>query len=95
MAKATTSYIENVNTQTRQRCRRFTRLTSAHSKKALNHMHAVALNFFAHNFMRAHETLSKQQGKPTTPAMMHGLAARPWTADDLVAAIDPSAVTIK
>jgi IS1 family transposase len=95
MAKATTSYVENLNLQTRQRCRRLGRLTDAHSKKALNHMHAVALNFFAHNFMRVHGTLSKEQGKPTTPAMMHGLASRPWTADDWVAAIDPSAVTIK
>lgn len=95
LAKATTSYVENLNLQTRQKCRRFARLTNQHSKTAENHAHAVALNFFAHNFMRVHETLTKQAGKKMTPAMMHGLASRPWTAEDLVAAMDPTSVTIK
>lgn len=95
MDKVTTSHVKNVNLHTRQKCRRFARLTNQHSKKAENHAHAVALHFFAHNFMRTHSALSKKQERPTTPAMMHGLAFRPWTAEDLVAAIDPTAVTIK
>lgn len=95
MNAATTSHVENVNLHTRQRCRRFARLTNQHSKKAANHAHAVALNFFAHNFMRVHQTLTAQQGRKMTPAMMHGLAFHPWTAADLVAAMDPATVTIK
>lgn len=92
---ATTSYVENLNLQTRQKCRRFARLTNQHSKLLANHVHAVALNFFAHNFMRVHSTLSKQQERPMTPAMVHGLAFRPWTADDLIRMMDPEAVTIE
>ncbi|HEX3866676.1 MAG TPA: hypothetical protein VHV78_07965, partial [Gemmatimonadaceae bacterium] len=65
------------------------------SKKAENHAHAVALHFFAHNFMRIHSTLTEQQGRKMTPAMAHGLAFRPWTADDLVEMMNPTAVTIK
>lgn len=95
MERATTSHVENVNLHTRQRCRRFARLTNQHSKKAENHAHAVALHFFAHNFMRVHQTLTaEQKGRRMTPAMMHGLAFHPWTAEDLVAAIDGT-VTIK
>lgn len=93
--KATTSYIENLNLMTRQRCRRFGRLTNMHSKKESYHRAAVALNFFAHNFMRVHSPLTAQAGKRTTPAMMHRLATRPWTADDLVRMLDPEAVTIE
>jgi IS1 family transposase len=95
MEKATTSHVENVNLHTRQRCRRFARLTNQHSKTAQNHAHAVALHFFAHNFIRVHATLTTQQGRKMTPAMMHGLAFRPWTVADLVEAMDPTAVTIK
>jgi IS1 family transposase len=95
MDKATTSHVENLNLHTRQKTRRFARLTNQHSKKAQNHAHAVALHFFAHNFMRTHAALTKKQGRPTTPAMMHGLAFRPLTADDLVQLMDPEAVTIK
>jgi len=95
MDKATTSHVENLNLHTRQKCRRFARLTNQHSKKAQNHAHAVALHFFAHNFIRVHSALSKKQERPTTPAMMHGLAFRPLTVDDLVELMDPSAVTIK
>jgi IS1 family transposase len=95
MDEATTSHVENVNLHTRQRCRRFGRLTNMHSKKAENHAHAVALHFFAHNFMRVHSTLTKKQERPTTPAMMHGLASRPLTAHDLVELMDPEAVTVK
>lgn len=95
MEKATTSHVENVNLHTRQKCRRFARLTNQHSKKAANHAHAVALHFFAHNFMRVHSTLTEQQGRKMTPAMMHGLTFRPLTADDLVEMMDPEAVTIK
>lgn len=70
---ASTSYIENLNLHTRQKCRRFTRATNAHSKALVNHEAAVALHFFAHNWMRVHSTLTEQQGRKTTP----GNDARP------------------
>lgn len=84
-----TSYVERLNLNTRQNCRRFTRLTNAFSKKAENHAHAVALNFFVHNFVRAHGTLSKAAGTKTTPAMAAGLASKPWTLDDLLEMMSP------
>ena len=38
-----TSYVEKHNQSMRQHMRRFTRLTAAHSKKLVNHIHMVAL----------------------------------------------------
>lgn len=89
-----TSYVERLNLNTRQNCRRFTRLTNAFSKKAENHAHAVALTFFSYNFMKVHKTLSKGEkkgvrGVPTTPAMTAGLTDRGWTWDDVLALMDP------
>ena len=95
MAKVSTSYVENLNQHTRQNVKRFARLTNAHSKKAENHAHAVALNFYAHNFIRVHSTLTKQRGAKTTPAMATGLAASPLTVEDMVAMMDPKAVTVR
>ena len=41
-----TSYVEKHNQSMRQHIRRFTRLTAAHSKKLVNHIHMVALYTF-------------------------------------------------
>lgn len=95
MELASTSYVENLNLSTRQHCKRFARLTIAHSRKAENHAAAVSLNFFAHNFIRVHSTLSKRAGRKTTPAMANGLADKPMTFADVVAMMDPRTVTIK
>jgi hypothetical protein len=84
-----TSYVERLNLNTRQNCRRFTRLTNAFSKSAVNHAYAVALTFFAHNFIRAHGTLTKAAGAKTTPAMASRLTDRVWTWDDVLAMMDP------
>lgn len=55
-------------------CRRFTRLTNAFSKKMEIHAHAVALHFFAYNFRRPHQTLTKRWKRiKTTRAMVEGL----------------------
>jgi IS1 family transposase len=89
-----TSYVERLNLDTRQRCRRFTRLTNAHSKKAENHAHAVALNFFTHNFCRPHSTLTKAAGVPTTPAMAAGLTNRVWTVADMLAMMNPATARV-
>jgi IS1 family transposase len=95
MNLASTSYVERLNLAIRQHCKRFARLTSAHSRKAENHVAAVNLNFFAHNFIRVHSSLTKQAGRKMTPAMASGLTDRVWAVDDLVAKLDPRSVTVK
>ncbi|MEO7138607.1 MAG: IS1 family transposase [Gemmatimonadales bacterium] len=95
MDNVSTSYVENLNLNTRQHCKRFARLTIAHSRKAENHAHAVALNFFAHNYIRVHSTLTSERKAKTTPAMAAGLTDRPWTVDDLLTLMDPKSVTVK
>ena len=94
MDLVSTSYVERLNLNTRQNCRRFTRLTNGFSKTAQNHAHAVALTFFAHNFIRAHGTLTKAAGVKTTPAMASGLTDRVWTWDDVLAMMDPATCRI-
>ncbi len=63
----------------RKGMRRSTRLTSAFSTKAKNHVYAVALHFLHYNFWHTDET----QRMP--PAMGVGLTTRPWEVTDLVA----------
>jgi IS1 family transposase len=54
---ASTSYIERQNLTMRMRMRRLTRLTNGFTKKVENLEHAVALHFFAYNFITFHKTL--------------------------------------
>jgi len=58
--------------------RRFTRLTSAFSKKVENHAHSVALFAMYYNFVRIRKTLR------TTPAMAAGVTKRLWEIGDVV-----------
>jgi hypothetical protein len=37
--------------------RRYTRLSNGFSRKVENHLAAVALNYFAYNFIKIHSTL--------------------------------------
>ena len=62
--------------------RRFTRLTSAFSKKIENLNAAVALHFMHHNFARRHQTLK------TTPAVAAGIADHEWTLEEIVGLLD-------
>jgi hypothetical protein len=64
--------------------RRVTRLTNAFSKKIENHMAAVALGYFAYNFIKIHRTLH------VTPAMAAGVTDRLWDVEDFVAAWESS-----
>jgi IS1 family transposase len=79
-----TSYIERQNLSLRMTNRRFTRLTNAFSKKIENHIAAIALGYFAYNFIKIHRTLRM------TPAMAAGVTDRLWDVDDLVAAWEAS-----
>jgi IS1 family transposase len=79
-AHISTSYIERHNLSVRMTVRRFTRLTNAFSKKLENHAAAVALGYFAYNFIKINRTLR------TTPAMAAGVTNRLWDALDLATA---------
>jgi hypothetical protein len=72
--------IELRNLSVRLTNRRFTRLTNAFSKKIENHIAAVAVGYFAYNFIKIHRTLR------TTPATAAGVTNRLWAVEDLVAA---------
>ena len=85
-ASISTSFVERQNLTMRMSMRRFTRLTNGFSKKVENLAAAVALHFMHYNFARPHQTLTKaNRGRITTPAMAAGLAARPWTLEEIAA----------
>ncbi len=83
-----TSYVERQNLTMRMGMRRFTRLTNAFSKKTENLMAAVSLHFMHYNFARPHMTLTKQYGRPTTPAMAAGVADHVWTLTEIAGLLD-------
>ena len=74
-----TSYVERQNLTMRMCMRRFTGLTNAFSKKIENHAAAIALHYFAYNFIKIHRTLR------CTPAMAAGVTDRLWDVSELVA----------
>ena len=74
-----TSYIERQNWTLRTNSRRYTRLSNGFSRKLENHAAAVALTYFAYNFIKIHRTLRM------TPAMAAGVTDRLWDVADLVA----------
>jgi IS1 family transposase len=73
----TTAHVERNNLTMRMQMRRFTRLTNAFSKKALNHHRAITLHFMYYNFVRKHSSIK------TTPAIAARLTDRQWTLHDL------------
>jgi IS1 family transposase len=83
-----TSHVERMNLTTRMEVRRFTRLTNAFSKKLEYHLYAVALHVLWVNFCRPHSALNHGKQK-VTPAMAAGLTDRVWTAEDVLALMDP------
>jgi IS1 family transposase len=88
MTKASTSIVERSNLSLRMSSRRYTRLTNGFSKSARNHIAATALHFAFYNLARPHGTLTKRNGRPTTPAMEAGIEDHVWTADELVDLLD-------
>ncbi len=77
-----TSFVERQNLSMRMGNRRYTRLTNAFSRKIENHAAAVALYYFAYNFVKTHRTLRMP------PAMAAGVTDRPWEVSDLVALLE-------
>ncbi len=77
-AHISTSYVERQNWTLRGTMRRYTRLSNGFSRKVENHMAAVALNYFAYNFIKVHNTLR------VSPAMAAGVTNRLWDVADLV-----------
>jgi IS1 family transposase len=74
-----TSYVERHNWSVRTSVRRYTRLSNGFSRKVENHFAAVALNYFAYNFIQIHRTLR------VSPAMAAGVTNHLWSVADLVA----------
>lgn len=74
-----TSFVERQNWTVRTNMRRYTRLSNGFSRKLENHAAAVALNYFAYNFIKIHRTLR------TSPAMAAGVTDRLWDVSDLIA----------
>jgi IS1 family transposase len=77
-----TSYVEKHNQSMRQHMRRFTRLTAAHSKKLVNHIHMVALYTVWYNFARINSAVK------VSPAMAAGLSKTLWDVADIVKLIE-------
>jgi IS1 family transposase len=77
-AHISTSFVERLNWTTRTSMRRYTRLSNGFSRKVENHMAAVALNYFAYNFIKIHSSLRM------TPAMAAGVTTKLWDVADLV-----------
>jgi hypothetical protein len=57
---------------------RYTRLSNGFSRKIENQMAAVAINYFAYNFIKIHRTLRM------SPAMAAGVVDRLFDVSDLV-----------
>lgn len=80
-----TAFIERQNLTLRMSNRRFTRLTNGFSKKIENHEASISLQFMTYNFCRPHLTLTKNAGRPMTPAMAAGVSDHVWTLDEVIA----------
>jgi hypothetical protein len=76
----TPAHVERQSLSMRMGMHRFTRLTNAFRKKALNPQRSLALYFMHYNLCRKHMTLK------TMAALAAGFTDRFWTAHDLVLA---------
>jgi len=83
-ALVSTSYVEKHNQSMRQHMKRFARLTAAHSKKLVNHVHMVSLYAVWYNFARINSSVRM------SPAMAANLTDRLWDISDIVRLIDES-----
>ncbi len=77
-----TSFAERENWSVRTAMRRYTRLSNGFSRKIENHAAAVALNYFAYNFIKIHRTLR------VSPAMAAGVTNHLWDAGELIGLLE-------
>jgi len=84
-----TSHVERANLTMRMGMRRFTRLTNAFSKKALNLDRALALHFVYYNFARKHTSIK------TTPAIKAGIAGHVWSLHEIAQLADDERGVLK
>ena len=82
--QVSTSFIERHNWTIRTMMRRYTRLSNGFSRKIENHAAAVALTYFAYNFIKIHRTLR------VTPAMAAGVTERLFEVADIVTLLEES-----
>jgi transposase-like protein/IS1 family transposase len=75
-----TSHVERANWTLRGHLRRMTRLSNGFSRKRPNLRAALALFFVYYNFCKFHKSVRM------TPAMAAGIARKPWSLADLLAA---------
>ena len=86
--RISTSYVERQNLTMRMGMRRFMRLTQGFSRKVENLAHAISLHYMHYNFARPHQTLSKNHGHKTTPAMAANVADHGWTVGEIAGLLD-------
>jgi hypothetical protein len=77
-----TSFVERQNWTVRTNMRRYTRLSNGFSRRVENHWAAVALNYFAYNFIKIHGSLR------VSPAMAAGVVDRLFEVSDLVTILE-------
>ncbi|NOZ39423.1 MAG: transposase [Planctomycetes bacterium] len=77
-AMISTSHVERFNLTMLTNNRRFTRLTSAHSKSLKHHIAMQNIFFAWYSFCRNHSTIGM------TPAVASGLAEETWTVKELI-----------
>ena len=80
-----TSHVERANWTLRGHLRRFTRLSNGFSRKKENLRAALALYFAYYNFVKFHKAVRM------TPAMAAGIARKPWSLGELLAAAQGAA----
>jgi hypothetical protein len=91
-AQPHTVHVERLNGVLRDRLVCLTRKTHAFAKRAATWDAAVALLLFEHNWLLPHPALRQHRPDPVgprryrqrTPAMLLGLADRPWTWRDFL-----------
>ena len=76
------SFAERHDWTVRTNIRRYTRLSKGLSRKIENLAAAVALNYFAYNFVRIHRMLRM------SPAMVAGVTDRLFAVSDLVTLLE-------
>jgi hypothetical protein len=69
------SYVERQNWSVRTAMRRYTRLLNGFSRKIENHAAAVALYYFAYNFIKIHRTLRVSPAMALVSQIICGMLA--------------------